>query len=62
MASKARFFASSRLQLDALGRFFSELHFGEMTQVVPGGIEGLVFSSCVVAAIDIVRQAWVRSL
>ena len=58
----ARSFAASRLQLDALGRFFGELHFGEMTQVVLGGIEGLVFSGCVVAAIVVVRQARVQRL
>ncbi|HUG62374.1 MAG TPA: transcriptional regulator [Methylomirabilota bacterium] len=53
----ARSFAASRLQLDALGRFFGELHFGEMTQILLGGIEGLAFSGCVVAAIILARHA-----
>lgn len=47
----ARSFAGSRLQLDALGRYFGELHFGYTTQVILGGIEGLLFSSCVAGAI-----------
>jgi DNA-binding winged helix-turn-helix (wHTH) protein len=37
----ARSFADSRLQLDALGRFFGELHFGYTTQVVMGGARRL---------------------
>jgi len=47
----ARSFSDSRLQLDALGRFFGEVHFGLTSQVVLGGIEGLVFGICVVGAI-----------
>lgn len=53
----AHAFASSRLQLDALGRFFGELHFGTTTQMMLGGIEGLLFGSCVIGAIVLARRA-----
>ena len=53
----ARSFDGSRLQLDALGRFFGEVHFGHTTQVVLGGIEGLLFGSCVVGALVLARRA-----
>ena len=54
----ARSFGGSRLQLDALGRFFGEVHFGAATQVVLGGIEGLLFGSCVAGAIVLARRTW----
>lgn len=54
----AQSFANSRLQLDALGRFFGEVHFGATTQVVLGGLEGLIFGSCVVGAIVLARRMW----
>lgn len=53
----ARSFADSRLQLDTLGRFFGELHFGLTTQVTLGGIEGLLFGTCVVGAIVVAHRA-----
>jgi DNA-binding winged helix-turn-helix (wHTH) protein len=53
----ARTFTGSRLELDALGRFFGELHFGETTQVVLGGLEGLLFGIFVAAAwVTVVRR------
>lgn len=52
----ARSFEGSRLHLDALGRFFGEVHFGHTTQVVLGGIEGLLFGSCVAAALVVARR------
>ena len=52
----ARSFAGSRLQLDALGRFFGEVHFGHTTQVILGSIEGLLFGSCVAAALVMARR------
>jgi DNA-binding winged helix-turn-helix (wHTH) protein len=52
----AHSFPSSRLQLDILGRFFGELHFGITTQVILGGIEGLLFGSCVVGAIVLAQK------
>ena len=54
----ARSFAGSRLQLDALGRFFGEVHFGRTTQVVLGSIEGLLFGSCVVGALILAHRVW----
>src|SRR5690606_34444259 len=39
------------------GRFFGEVHFGHTTQVVLGGIEGLLFGSCVVGALVLARRA-----
>ena len=47
----AHSFSDSRLQLDALGRFFGEVRFGRTTQVVLAGIEGLIFTGCVVGAL-----------
>ena len=55
----ARSFAGSRLQLDALGRFFGEVHFGRTTQVVLGSIEGLLFGSCVAGALVLAHRVWV---
>ncbi len=53
----ARSFDGSRLQLDALGRLFGEVHFGHTTQVVLGGVEGFLFGSCVAAALVLARRA-----
>ncbi len=52
----ARSFDGSRLQLDALGPFFGEVHFGHTTQVVLGSVEGLLFGSCVAAALVMARR------
>lgn len=49
-------FADSRLDLDPLGRFFGEAHFGDITQVVLGTVEGLLFGACVAAAIVLARR------
>lgn len=49
-------FADSRLDLDPLGRFFGEPHFGTTTQVVLGTVEGLIFGACVAAAIVLARR------
>ncbi len=53
----ARSFADSRLHLDALGRFFGEVHFGPTTQVALGGVEGLLFGGCLTAALVLARHA-----
>lgn len=53
----ARSFAGSRLHLDALGAVFGEVHFGQTTQIVLGGVEGLLFGSCVVGALVLARLA-----
>ena len=47
----ARSFATSRLELDALGRFFGELEFGLATQVFLGSVEGLIFGAGLAAAL-----------
>lgn len=53
----AQSFSESRLQLDAIGRYFGEVRFGETTQVVLAGIEGLIFTSCVVGALAAARRS-----
>jgi DNA-binding winged helix-turn-helix (wHTH) protein len=55
----ARSFSESRLQLDALGRYFGEVRFGQTTQVVLAGIEGLIFTACVVGAVVASRRTTV---
>ena len=55
LALLARLFATSRLNLDPLGRFFGEGRFGELTEIALGGIEGLLFGAGVVGAIVLVR-------
>lgn len=57
----ARSFDGSRLQLDTLGRFFGEVHFGHTTQVVLASIEGLLFGSCVAGALVMARRVWSHS-
>ena len=47
----ARSFVESRLHLDTLGPLFGEFHFGRATQVVLGGIEGVLFGSCIAGAL-----------
>ena len=47
----ARSFTDSQLQLDVLGQFFGEVHFGIATQTVLGGLEGLLFGAFVAGAI-----------
>ncbi len=47
----AHSFSESRLQLDAFGRYFGEVRFGQTTQVVLAGIEGLIFTACVAGAL-----------
>ena len=47
----AQSFTRSRLDLDALGRFFGEGHFGPATEAVLGGVEGLLFGVCVAGAL-----------
>lgn len=53
----ARSFTESRLQIDALGRFVGEVHFSHTTELVLGGIEGLLFGSCVVGFLVLARHA-----
>jgi len=53
----ARQFPGSRLSLDQIGAVFGETGFGPVGQVVTGGIEGLLFGGCVVAAMTLARRA-----
>ena len=41
----ARSFADSQIRLDPLAPFFGEVHFGKTTQIICGGIEGLLFGA-----------------
>ncbi|MEX0601476.1 MAG: hypothetical protein WD205_12575, partial [Rhodothermales bacterium] len=47
----AQSFSESRLELDAIGSYFGDVRFGRTTQVVLAGIEGLIFTGCVVGAL-----------
>lgn len=53
----ARGFPESRLSLDQIGAVFGETGFGPVSQVVTGGIEGLLFGGCVVGAMMLARKA-----
>jgi len=52
----ARHFPGSRLRLDQIGGLFGEAGFGTISQVVTGGLEGLLFGACVVGAMIIARR------
>ena len=52
----ARIFPQSRLRLDPIGSLFDEIGFGSVSQVVTGGIEGLLFGSFIAGAIIIARN------
>ena len=53
----ARSFADSRLQLDTLGPFFGELHFGQATQMALGGFEGMLFGIGLIGALTLLRRS-----
>lgn len=46
----ARNFPDSSLRLDAIGGFLGESGFGPLSQMITGGMEGTLFSACVVGA------------
>ena len=52
----AQSFAASRLQLDRFGPLFGELHFGPTTEAALGGVEGLLFGSCVVGTLTMMHR------
>ena len=52
----ARTMPGSRLRLDQLGGLFGEAGFGRVTQVATGGLEGALFSACVVGAMMVARR------
>lgn len=53
----ARTFPQSRLRLDQIGALFGEPQFGPLSQAVTGGVEGLLFGGCIVAAMLLARRA-----
>jgi DNA-binding winged helix-turn-helix (wHTH) protein len=52
----ARRFPESRLRLDPVGGLFGETGFGPISQIVTSGLEGLLFSACIVAAMILVGR------
>lgn len=58
----SRRFAESRLSLDQIGAVFGESGFGPVSQVVTGGIEGLLFGGCVVGALALARRRMTSSV
>lgn len=53
----ARPFPGSRLRLDQIGGMFGEDGFGPISQVVTGGLEGVLFGGCIVGAMTIARRS-----
>jgi DNA-binding winged helix-turn-helix (wHTH) protein len=51
MAMLTRGFPQSRLRVDHFGRYFGEAGFGPTAQTVTAGLEGALFTCCVVGAI-----------
>jgi hypothetical protein len=54
-------FPNSRLDLDQIGRIFGESEFGPISQTVTGGLEGALFSACVVGAMILMRRRLTQS-
>ncbi len=52
----ARSFPESRLRLSEMGGLFGETGFGPISQMVSGGLEGLVFAGCIITAMTIARH------
>jgi hypothetical protein len=51
-----RMFANSQISMDPLASFFGEVRFGQTTQIVLGGIEGLLFGAGVAGGIEIASR------
>lgn len=51
-----RHFPDSRLRLDSIGALLGERGFGSASQIVTGGLEGLLFASCIVGAMILARR------
>ena len=56
LLSLAQHFPGSHLRLDALGGLVGETTFGPLSQMVTAGIEGTLFSVCVVAAMSFYQR------
>jgi DNA-binding winged helix-turn-helix (wHTH) protein len=53
-------FPDSRLRLDQIGALLGEPGFGQISQIVTGGLEGALFASCVVGAMILARRGRFR--
>jgi hypothetical protein len=53
----ARSFPGSRLRLDQIGGLFGESGFGPVSQIVTGGLEGVLFGGCIVGAMILARRS-----
>ena len=53
----ARGLPGSRLRLDQFGSLFGERTFGPVTQIVTGGLEGVLFAGCIVGAMIVARRS-----
>lgn len=53
----ARSFPNSQLKLDQISGLFGEKGFGPISQVVTGGLEGMLFAGCVVGAMILARRS-----
>jgi DNA-binding winged helix-turn-helix (wHTH) protein len=56
LALLAETFPASRLRLDRFGAVLGERGFGLAPQVLTGGVEGLVFATCLVGALLLARR------
>ena len=52
----ARGIPGSRLRLDPIGALFGESGFGPVSQIVTGGLEGMLFGGCVVGAMILAQR------
>jgi DNA-binding winged helix-turn-helix (wHTH) protein len=52
----ARSFPDSQLRLDQIGALFGERSFGPISQLVTGGLEGMLFGGCIVGAMILARR------
>lgn len=57
LASLAQNFPDSRLRLDPIGGPFGENGFGPISQIVTGGLEGMVFAGCIVGAMALADRS-----
>lgn len=57
----ARVFPGSRLRLDQIGVLFGESGFGPVSQIVTGGMEGMLFAACIAYAMLLARRQMVTT-
>jgi DNA-binding winged helix-turn-helix (wHTH) protein len=60
LAGLTRDFPNSHLHAERIGSLFGEPQFGPVTQLVSAALEGALFVSCVVAAIELARRGRIR--